>query len=286
MPSTAEAPAAAAADVLRPRPFRVVSNTRETRDVVTLELEPPRGEAPFVFSPGQFNMLWAPGIGESAISMSGPPGAVKRVVHTIRTVGPVTNALGASRRGDTVGVRGPFGVPWPMEEARGRDLVLVAGGIGLAPLRPAMYDALERRTEFGRVVLLYGTRSPEDLLYEKELEAWRGRFDAEVEVAVDRAAPGWLGRVGVVTGLLSRAPFDPEGAVALVCGPEVMIGYACLELERLGVARERIWVSLERSMNCGCGLCGHCQLGPVFVCKDGPVFRWDAASPLLAVREL
>jgi NAD(P)H-flavin reductase len=185
-----------------------------------------------------------------------------------------------------VGVRGPFGTAWPVDLAEGRDVVIVAGGIGLAPLRPALYHVLRHRRRFGRVVVLYGARTPADLLFARELESWRGRLDVELDVTVDRASPDWLGRVGVVTTLIPRAPLDPDRAIAFVCGPELMMHFVATDLEHRGMAAERIWLSTERNMKCGMALCGHCQLGPTFVCKDGPVFRWDRVKPLLSVREL
>jgi NAD(P)H-flavin reductase len=176
------------------------------------------------------------------------------------------------KRGDQIGVRGPYGSHWPLTAAAGNDVVLVAGGLGLAPLRPALYQLLAHREQYGKVVLLYGTRTPADMLYRHELGHWRARFDVEVLITVDRAIRQWRGEVGVVTRLIPRAPFDPRNTIALVCGPEVMMRHAVLELQRRGVAAERIYLSLERNMKCAIGLCGHCQLGPVFVCKDGPVF--------------
>jgi len=164
--------------------------------------------------------------------------------------------------------------------------VLVAGGIGLAPLRPAIYHLLAHRERYGRVTLLFGARTPHDILFAKEIEVWRGRFDVTVEVVVDRAAPGWHGFVGVVTSLIPRAPFDPHNAVALVCGPEIMMKFGVQELAARGVAGSRVYVSLERNMKCAVGLCGHCQLGPAFICKDGPVYRYDRMSTLLGIREV
>jgi NAD(P)H-flavin reductase len=268
-----------------PRPHLVSSTKRETSDTVTLELLPERnGASPS--AAGQFNMLYAVGVGEAAISISGDPTRAGPIVHTVRAVGPVSTALCSARRGDVVGVRGPFGTPWPVEEAVGCDVVLVAGGIGLAPLRPTLYEVLARRNRFGRVSLLYGTRTPGDLLYRGELRQWRGRFDLDVEVTVDHAAAERFDNVGVVTRLIARAAFDPDETMAMVCGPEVMMRFSVRELLTRGVPAERIFVSLERSMRCGVGLCGHCQLGPRFVCKDGPVFRWSEIAPLLETREL
>lgn len=277
-----------ARDPMRPEPWRIVRVANETRDTftLTLEREGPEARAPFSFRPGQFNMLWSFGVGEVPISMSGPPGETRQIVHTLRAVGPVTRSFQKLRRGDVVGVRGPFGTAWPVDLAEGHDVVLVAGGIGLAPLRPAIYHVLQHRQRYGRVVVLFGARTPDDLLFERELEAWRGRLDVDLDVTVDRAPAEWFGHVGVVTTLMPRAPFDPAKAVAFVCGPEIMMHFAATDLGHRGVAPERVWISMERNMKCAVALCGHCQFGPTFVCKDGPVFRWDRMKPLLAVREL
>ena len=264
-----------------PTPLRVARRTRETHDTWTLELEPANGSGLAGYAPGQFGMLYAFGKGEVPISISALP-----LVHTIRAVGAATSMICALRPGDVVGARGPFGSAWPLAEAEGHDVVVVAGGIGLAPLRPVVHHLLEQRDRHGDVVVLYGGRAPAELLYTDEVARWRARFDVEVGVTVDRGDADWHGRVGVVTTLIPRAGFDPANTVAMVCGPEVMMRFAVLALLERGVAAERIWVSLERSMKCAIGLCGHCQLGPAFMCKDGPVFRWDAVEPLLKVREL
>jgi NAD(P)H-flavin reductase len=269
-----------------PEIFQVKRVQRETADTFTLDLSRPGGTADFVFTPGQFNMLYAHGVGEVPISMSGDPASPRRLAHTIRAVGPVTQTLRRLGRGDMVGVRGPYGNGWPVEQAAGQDIVLVAGGIGLAPLRPALYHVLAHRERYGRVILLYGARTPADILFAQELESWRGRFDVDVEVTVDRSAPGWHGLVGVVTMLIPRAHFDPDDTTAFVCGPEIMMLFTVRELERRGLIQPRVHVSLERNMKCGIGLCGHCQLGPTFVCKEGPVYRYDQVAPLLGVREL
>jgi NAD(P)H-flavin reductase len=268
-----------------PRPYRVRGRRHETRDTLTLDLAPVTG-AGSGFAAGQFNMLYVHNVGEVPISISGDPARGGLLAHTVRMVGPVTRALGALRPGATLGVRGPFGNPWPVEEIKGSDVVIVAGGIGLAPLRPAVHALLARREEIGRLVLLYGVRTPGDLLYVRDLERWRSRMDLEVHVTVDAAADGWRGNVGVVTTLIPRAPFDPAAAVVLVCGPEVMMRFTVRELQARGVADERIFLSLERNMECGIGHCGHCQYGPVFVCRDGPVFRYDRIAPFFRIKEL
>ena len=238
------------------------------------------------FAPGQFNMLYAFGVGEVAISISGDPARPDVLTHTVRDVGPVSHALCAVRPGDTLGVRGPFGTAWPVEQAKGCDVVIAAGGVGLPPLRPALYYLLAHRADYGNIVLLYGARTRQDLVYPREVESWRGRFDLEVDVTVDSATGGWLGHVGTVTTLIPRAGFDPAHTVAMVCGPEIMIRFTVQELLKRGVTVDNTYISMERNMKCGIGLCGHCQLGPFFICKDGPVFRYSAIQPWFGKREV
>jgi len=278
-------PDTALVDPMAPRPYRVQHVRRETGDVSTLWLEPME-DAGKRFAPGQFNMLYTFGVGEVPISISGgfsPPGGL---MHTVRGVGPVSSALCRSKRGDVIGVRGPFGRGWPIDEASGRDVVIVTGGIGLAPLRPAVERLLAGRKRYGRIVLLYGGRTPHDLLYRRELGRWRSRFDLEVEITVDAASVGWRGYVGLVTTLIPRALFDPIEAIAFVCGPEVMMRFTVAELQDRGVSPESIYISMERNMKCAVGFCGHCQFGPTFICKDGPVFQYDQVAPLLRIREV
>lgn len=238
------------------------------------------------FQPGQFNMLYIPGCGESAISHSGSPMLNgETMFHTIRFVGRVTDAIAKLRVGDTLGVRGPFGSAWPMERCSGRDVVVIAGGIGLAPLRPALYAFMEHREDFGRIVLLYGSRSPELLLYADELDSWQ-KHGIEIQVTVDRATESWQGAVGVVPLLLDRlAGLQADRTELVMCGPEVMMHYCALSALKRNIPKESIWLSIERNMQCAVGLCGHCQLGPMFVCRHGPVFRYDAIEPFLKVRD-
>jgi NAD(P)H-flavin reductase len=279
----AEGAAEGTAAWIATEPWRVADARRETSDTVTLHLVPPGG---YAFRPGQFNMLSVPGVGEVPISVSGDPAAGDTVLHTIRDVGAVTHALCALRPGERAGVRGPYGTWWPVEEAAGGDLVIVAGGIGLPPLRPALHEALADRDRFGRIVLLYGARTPDDLLFPGELAAWRARFDLDVDVTVDAAAPGWRGNVGVVPGLLDHAAFDPAKTTAFVVGPEIMMRFTVRALLAAGVAADRVYLSAERNMQCAVALCGHCQLGPLIVCRDGPVFRYTTVARWLGIREL
>jgi NAD(P)H-flavin reductase len=231
-------------------------------------------------------MLTAFGIGEVPISISGDPSEPQRLIHTIRAVGAATKTLCRLARGEILGVRGPFGTAWPVKEAEDCDLVIVAGGLGLAPLRPAIYHALAHREAYGNVELIYGARTPQDILYYRELERWRGRFDARVHVTVDSASADWRGRVGVVTKIIAQAWFDPPNTVALVCGPGIMMRFTVQELLARGVSLDNIFVSLERNMQCGLGLCGHCQLGPMFICKDGPVFPFNRIKNWFEKREV
>lgn len=259
--------------------YRVADRRQETEDAWTLRLEAADCDAAPRFAPGQFSMLYVLGSGEVPISVSAIPDAGTALVHTVRAVGAVTRSLCAAQPGAVVGVRGPYGRGWPLADAEGRDVVVVAGGLGLAPLRPVVHELIARRDRFGRVALLYGGRSPGDLLYRDELEDWRQALD--VALIVDAPDRDWTGHVGVVTRLIRRADFAPANTVAMACGPEVMMRFAATALRERGVAGSDIWLSLERSMKCATGHCGHCQLGPLFICKDGPVVRHDRVERLM-----
>lgn len=275
---------AASQSLYLPAPFRVVRRRRETADTWTVELAA-ADSAAFAFAPGQFTMVYAFGAGEVPISISGDADRPGRLVHTVRDVGATTRAICALKRGGTLGVRGPYGTGWPLAAAEGGDVVVAAGGIGLAPLRGALYRLIANRDRYGRVVLLYGGRSPDQLLYRDEPERWR-RAGLDVLVTVDQADETWEGPVGVVTTLIERAQFDPAATTAFVCGPEVMMRFTAAGLVAAGVDVRRVHLSVERNMKCALGQCGRCQFGPVFVCGDGPVFSYDAIEPLLAVPEL
>ncbi len=275
-------------DPWRPYPVVIGSIRPEVDGVATYDLvfQDPSVRSTYGFEPGQFNMLYLPGTGEIAISISDDPKNKDSCAHTVRIAGNVTRMLAGMQVGETLGLRGPFGTSWPMVDCIGRDVILVSGGIGLAPLRPAIYTFLQRRRQFGRLNLLYGARSPDALLYEREHEEW-SRAGMIVQTTVDRSAPGWVGNVGVVTLLLERLrSFDPRNTVLLCCGPEVMMKFTVMTALHRGLAPEQIWISMERNMQCAVGLCGHCQLGPEFICKDGPVFRYDRIAPFVEVEGL
>ena len=273
-------------DPMAPVPVRVRRVRRQTRDTWTLELEPGGPLEQFTFVAGQFNMLYAFGIGEIPVSISSDPAGAEPLAHTIRAVGAVSGALCRLKPGGMLGLRGPFGSHWPVEHAEGSDVVVVAGGLGLAPLRPAICRLLANRERYERVVILCGARTPADLLFRRDLERWRGQFDVEVEITVDAAPPSWHGDVGMVTTLLSREPFDPPNTVAMVCGPEVMMRFTAMALIERGVTPPTIYLSMERNMKCAVGFCGHCQFGPAFICKDGAVFPYDRLETLLRIREI
>lgn len=276
---------AARPDPFLPQIYKVARIRRELAGTVTLDLVAQSGARPS-FAPGQFNMLYAFGVGEAAISLSGDPVECGAFVHTVRAVGATTSALTKLEAGAMLGVRGPFGAGWPVREAEGCDIVIVAGGLGLAPLRPAIYAILANRARYGRVSVLIGSRNPKELLYRREIERWRRRLDVELDVTVDHAGADWRGNVGVVPSLIPRAGFEPHDAIALVCGPEIMMRFSVAALRERGVAAEHIYLSMERNMKCAIGLCGHCQFGPDFICKDGPVMRYDRIERFFAVREI
>lgn len=269
-----------------PVPYRVRSRMVENQDSATLCLEPLREALPMP-QPGEFMMLYAFGVGEVAISVSGDPTATDgSITHTIRAVGAVSRALHDAKGGTVLGVRGPFGTSWELAAATGRDLIVVAGGVGLAPLRPVALGALADRSRYGRVVLIAGARSPDDFLYRDELGTWQRDGCIEVHLTVDVPARDWSGEVGFVTEPLRRLALNPQRTTAFLCGPEPMLRFGANALAANGVAAADIRVSLERNMQCGIGWCGHCQLGPLLLCRDGPVVGYDVASPLLQVKEL
>ncbi|MCX4904024.1 FAD/NAD(P)-binding protein [Streptomyces sp. NBC_00878] len=264
-----------------PVPYVVVDRHRETAESVTLRLEPV-ADALERFAPGQFAMVHCFGRGEIPLSVSSVQ-STGGLAHTIRSVGAVSDGLCAARVGDVLGLRGPYGTSWGFEQARGHDVLVVAGGIGHAPLRPLILSVLAEPEAYGRLSVLIGARTPDELVGRTETESWPTAYTG---VTVDWPDTAWRGDVGVVTQLLGRAPFEPADTWAFVCGPEPMIRATARELAQRGVRKERIRVSLERNMRCATGHCGHCQLGPLLVCRDGPVVGWDQAEPLLSVREL
>jgi NAD(P)H-flavin reductase len=282
--ANARAEVAEAGD-LAPRLFRITQVKKEVPGIFTWRLVALDG-APFPFRPGQFNMVTMFGAGEVPVSISGDCRHPEELVHTIRAVGGVTKPMERLKAKSVVGIRGPFGRPWPIDQIVGSDLIFVTGTIGLAPLRPLIYEVLHRRNDFGKVVICYGSRGMDDILYADDLARWRGRFDTNVHVTVHSAPSGYRGRVGSVAAAVRIARIDPALTQAFVCRSEVMTRPAVAALGERGVSTDRIWVTLERNMRCGVGLCGHCQMGPTFMCKDGPVYRYDQVEALFSKREI
>lgn len=250
------------------------------------ERENPADRSKYQFAPGQFNMLYLPGVGESAISMSGNPADADGWIHTVRVAGNVTRTLGQLGQGATLGLRGPFGHGWPVAEFFNHDLVMIAGGLGMAPLRSLIYDVINRRSHYRRVWLICGARTPDTLLFRQEFDSWK-KSDIDVQLTVDRAKDNWSGQIGVVTLLMERLRLENPAETHLVaCGPEIMMKHAAVTALRRGLPKQQVWISLERNMQCAVGLCGHCQLGPDFICRDGPVMRYDRIENSLSVEQL
>ena len=273
---------------MAPRTYRVISKEIEIADTITLVLEPV-AEPISTPAPGQFTMLWAIGVGEAPISLASFGGDPMRrikphsLTHTIRKVGAVTSALAKLEAGEIVGVRGPFGTGWNLEAAKGNDVLIIAGGLGVAPVRPIIEEILANRSTYGRVAFLVGARSPQDLLYRQQLDDWVRSSDIHMDMTVDAAGPLWRGNVGLVTQLVDQVPIAMKNAAIFICGPEIMMRFAARFVIDRGATPSRVQVSLERNMHCGIGHCGRCQLGHTFLCKDGPVLTWDVAEPLLEV---
>ena len=263
-------------------PMVISARRQETKDTFTIDLAPPGG---FTFRPGEFTMVYVYGVGEVPLSISGDPAHPEVLTHTVREAGKVTEALGRMKPGDTVGVRGPYGIGWPMEAAKGRDVVLVGGGIGVAPLRPALTHIIANRVEYGLVSMAIGFRSPQEMLFVEEIREWRTHFDLDIELTVDAADETWRGSVGVVTRLIPMLEAN-SNAVAMVCGPGIMMMFTARALRDRGFQPDNIYVSLERNMKCGIGMCGHCQYGPLFVCADGPVRQFSEVERLFGIREV
>jgi NAD(P)H-flavin reductase len=270
-----------------PQTVRIQDIKQEVPDTATYKLvfDDPHAAESYSFAPGQFNMLYLPGFGEAAISISSDPERRESLWHTVRLAGNVTQALDRKQPGDQIALRGPFGSAWPIDQCRGRDVVIAGGGIGLAPLRPLLYHIINHRQDFRRVILLYGARAPQDLLYTDEFDSWRNA-DLEIEVTVDRGETDWQGHIGVVPALFYRLRLDAAQTRVLTCGPEIMMRFVVFEALARRIRPRDIYISMERNMQCAVGFCGHCQLGPAFVCKDGPVFSYDQIEPFLRLDDL
>ena len=271
---------------MRPALFRILDRQEEIPGCLTLRVEPESDEGDSGFKPGQFYMAYVFGHGEVPISVSGNPASSKELSFTVMEVGSVTRALCAAKLGTAIGLRGPFGSAWPVEKVKGRNVIAMAGGLGLAPLRPALYHMLQNRNDYGDLTLLYGARQPQSILFQQQLDNWRAQAPINIDITVDAAEREWLGEVGIVTELLKGRSIDPAQTSALICGPEIMMRFSAYALLDLGVAAENIHISMERNMKCAVKMCGRCQYGPYFICHEGPVLSFDRVERLFKIREV
>jgi len=271
-----------------PHPADIVEKRKEARYIFTFRLRfrDERLRQTFRFEPGQFNMVYIFGVGEVPISIVSDPTDPELLDHTIRVVGRTTAALEKLKEGDTVGLRGPYGSRWPLEDFKGKDVIIVTGGLGCAPAVSVINYIVKRRDDYGALKILHGIKTPKDLLYRDRFRAWRRIPNTEVSLTVDHPDRQWKYNVGVVTNLFNQVRIDYQNSVVMMCGPETMMKYAVRGLLSQGMSEGRIYLSLERNMKCAIGFCGHCQFGPSFICKEGPVFRYDRIKPWLEIREV
>jgi sulfhydrogenase subunit gamma (sulfur reductase) len=262
---------------------RIMNKREETPDVFTFRLrfEDQKVADNFAFAGGQFNMVYLFGVGEVPISIMSDPADKTGLDHTIRIVGRVTRGIKNLNEGDVLGIRGPFGKGWPLEEAQGKDIVVITGGLGCAPVVGAVEYIFRRRENYGHIKIMHGVKTPQDLLYKERFDAWGTHEDTQVLLASDQPGKNWHYHVGVVTELFDMVEINPENTIVLMCGPEIMMREGAKHLAARGVPAHQMYLSMERNMQCGVGLCGHCQVGPYFSCKDGPVMTYEQVSPYL-----
>lgn len=270
-------------DPMIPIPFVISKIKKETKDTFTIELDTPNK---FEFKAGQFNMLYLFGVGEVAISISGDQSKREKLIHTIRNVGSVTNRISNLKKNDVLGVRGPFGSSWQIEKFQNKDILIIAGGLGLAPVRPIIYYILNNRNSFNKVTILYGTKNPNEIIFKNELHKWKSSFDIDLQIIVDNPDSNWKGNTGLITTLIKNLNLVLDNTIAMICGPEIMMKVSAIEVENKGLNPQNIYLSMERNMKCAIGLCGHCQYGSKFICKDGPVFSYLEIKHLLDIWEL
>jgi sulfhydrogenase subunit gamma (sulfur reductase) len=269
-----------------PLEAEVVDRVDESEEIFTLALRlvDPRRHDEYRFEPGQFNMLYLYGVGEIAISIVGDPRTPELLQHTIRTVGRVTRGFARLGKGDRIGLRGPFGRGWPLAQAHGRDVVVITGGLGCAPVVPVINHVLDRRSEHGRVAILQGVKHSDDLIWRERYEKWDREPFTQVLLAADVSGPEWRGYRGRVTGLIEQLEVDFANSVTMMCGPEIMMAASAARMVERGADPDSVWLSMERNMQCGVGHCGHCQFGQKFVCRDGPVFPYGEIRTLFGER--
>ena len=266
----------------RPIDAQLLKVTTETPNIKTFSFKPAQ---PLEFLAGQFVSITVPGFGEAPFTPSSSPAVKETFEVTVMKVGSVTERMHGYSGGEELGVRGPLGKPYPLEEYKGREILVLGGGVGMAPLRALMFALLEKVADYKRIVLCYGARTPADLVFKELLKEWQGRSDIEVHITVDKGDEGWKGNVGVVTTLLDKVKLDTQNGVAVCCGPPVMMKFGTLKLKEVGYPDKNIYLSMEKNMSCGLGMCGHCRLGPFYVCQHGPVFTYDKLKDLEGIWE-
>jgi NAD(P)H-flavin reductase len=269
-----------------PDQAEVLERIQEASTIFTLRLRftDSQVHAAYRFKPGQFNMVYLYGVGEVPLSIVSDPEDEHLLDHTVRILGRVTNGLAKLKAGDRVGIRGPFGRGWPLLESFGKDVVLVTGGLGCAPLVSVINYLVRRRERFGRLTIMQGVKHSNDLIWREQYEEWGRLPDTQVLLAADVGGPAWSWHVGPVTVLFDQVELRPERILVMMCGPEVMMRAAARILLERGVPEQALWLSMERNMQCAVGHCGHCQVGGKFVCKDGPVYCYPEIKELMGVR--
>jgi NAD(P)H-flavin reductase len=271
-----------------PQPAEIVEKRPEAKGIFTFRLRFSSEDMrrSYRFQPGQFNMLYAFGAGDVAITIVSDPADPEILDHTIRVVGNVTQVLGRLKKGDVVGLRGPFGSAWPLEEVRGKDIIIVTGGLGCAPTLGALHYIVRRRKYYGAIKIIHGIKAPRDLIYQKKFREWERSPNTEVHLTVDKADRGWKHKIGLVTHLLADVTFEPARSVVMMCGPEIMMRFTVKEFLNRGLTTDRIYLAMERNMKCALGFCGHCQFGPHFICKEGPILRYDRVQGIFNLKEV
>jgi sulfhydrogenase subunit gamma (sulfur reductase) len=269
-----------------PLEAQILERVDESPSVFTLRLRLCRQAERdgYRFAPGQFNMLYLYGVGEVAISIVSDPDEPEHLLHTIRAVGRVTHGMARLKQGERIGLRGPYGRGWPLEDAQGRDVIVLTGGLGCAPVVSVINYIIARRAAYGRLTIIQGVKHADDLLWRERYALWDSLPDTQVLLSADHGGPVWPWHVGLVTGVFDQARIDGARSLVMMCGPEPMMRASVTELSRRGVAEDAIYLSMERNMQCALGHCGHCQYGAAFVCRQGPVFAYPDIKPLFDVK--
>ncbi len=267
-----------------PEPVVIVNRTKESSNIFTLSLQfLNEDKKHFQYIPGQFNMLYLYGVGESAISIS-LKNDDHSINHTIRAVGRVTKGFSHLKKGDTLGLRGPYGNGWPIDKAKGKDVLVITGGLGCAPSMSAIHHVIQNRDDFGRLFILQGIKHSKNLIFEQYYKSWSKLPNVDVHLAADHSGMSWPWYRGMVTELLDDINIDPDNILVMICGPEPMMKAAAVKSHQIGIDKAQIYLSLERNMSCALGHCGHCQMGDYFVCRDGPIFSYDEIEETLSLR--